>query len=48
MQVEQVQITWTIDEETGETRSEWVTIVYTDEDDKASKIQEQIDLRQGS
>ena len=48
MKIEQVQITWIADEETNETLTEWVTIMYTDEDDKASKIQEQIDLRQGS
>ena len=42
---EQVQITWTID---GEEFSEWTIIEYSSEEDKASKIQEQIDLRQGS
>lgn len=45
MQTEQVQITWTVD---GETISEWVLIEFENDDDKASKIQEQIDLRQGS
>lgn len=43
--LEQVQITWTID---GEEFSEWVIITYDSEDEKATKIQEQIDLRQGS
>ena len=43
--LEQVQITWTID---GEEFSEWVLIDFDSEDEKASKIQEQIDLRQGS